>query len=85
MLRISSGRVHEMEHLGYFVGDVGRVLGAEEVPEPEGDLVVFETFFTTGLRLSVHRFVTKVLASFEVQLHQLRPIAMVALAKFIWV
>jgi hypothetical protein len=46
---ISSGHVHEMQHLGYFGVDVGHDPGAKEVPEPEGELAVFEVFFTTGL------------------------------------
>jgi hypothetical protein len=59
--RISSVRVHDMQQLGYFGNDVGRVPGAEEVPEPEGELAVFEAFFTVGLRLPAHRFVAEVL------------------------
>jgi hypothetical protein len=38
--RISSVRVLEMQRLGYFGDDVGRAPGAEEIPEPEGELVV---------------------------------------------
>jgi hypothetical protein len=34
--RISPWGVHEMQELGYFGGDVGHALGAEEVPKPEG-------------------------------------------------
>jgi hypothetical protein len=40
--RISSVRVQDMQQLGYFGNGVGRVPGAEEVPEPEGELVVFD-------------------------------------------
>jgi hypothetical protein len=64
--RISSVHVQDMQQLGYFGSGVGRVPGAEEVPEPEGDLVVFEAFFTAGLRLPTHRFVAEVLRRFEV-------------------
>jgi hypothetical protein len=39
--RMSLVRVQDMQQLGYFGGGVGRVPGAEEVPEPEGKLVVF--------------------------------------------
>jgi hypothetical protein len=39
--RISLARVQDMQRLGYFGGGVGRVLGTEEVPKPEGELVVF--------------------------------------------
>jgi hypothetical protein len=44
-------RVQDMQQLGYFGGGVARVPGADEVPEPEGELVVFEAFFAAGLRL----------------------------------
>jgi hypothetical protein len=82
--RISLARVQDMQQLGYFGGGVGRVPGAEEVPEPEGELVVFEAFFIAGLRLLAHRFVSEVLQKFEVQVHQLTPNAVVALAKYVW-
>jgi hypothetical protein len=82
--RISSVRVQEMQQLGYFGDGVGRVLGAEEILEPEGELVVFEAFFIAGLRLPTHRFVAEVLRRFEVQVHQLTPNAVVALAKYVW-
>jgi hypothetical protein len=77
-------RVQDMQQLGYFGGGVGRVPGAEEVPEPEGELVVFEAFFIAGLCLPAHHFVSEVLQKFEVQVHQLTPNAVVALAKYVW-
>jgi hypothetical protein len=64
--RMSLVRVQDMQRLGYFGGGVGRVPGAEEVPEPEGELVVFEAFFIADLRLPAHRFVSEVLQKFEV-------------------
>jgi hypothetical protein len=82
--RMSLVRVQDMQQLGYFGGGVARVPGAEEVPEPEGELVVFEAFFAAGLRLPAHRFVAEVLRRFEVQVHQLTPNAVVALAKYVW-
>jgi hypothetical protein len=82
--RISLARVQDMQRLGYFGGGVGRVPGAEEVPEPKGELVVFEAFFIAGLCLPAHHFVSEVLQKFEVQVHQLTPNAMVALAKYVW-
>jgi hypothetical protein len=33
---------------------VGRAPGAKEVLGPEGELMVFEAFFTAGLRLHAH-------------------------------
>jgi hypothetical protein len=82
--RISSVRVQDMQRLGYFGNRVGQVPGAEEIPEPEGEMVVFEAFFTVGLRLPAHRFVVEVLRRYEVQIHQLTPNAVVALAKYVW-
>jgi hypothetical protein len=47
-------------------------------------LVVFKAFFVAGLRLPAHRFVAEVLRRFEVQVHQLTPNSVVALAKYVW-
>jgi hypothetical protein len=82
--RISSVRVLEMQRLGYFGDGDGRVPGAEEIPKPKGELVVFEAFFVTGLCLPAHRFVAEVLRRFEVQVHQLTPNVVVALVKYVW-
>ena len=71
--RMSSARVEDMQRLGYFGGGVARAPGTEKVPEPEGELVVFEAFFAAGLRLPAHRFVGEVLRRFNVQIHQLTP------------
>lgn len=68
---IYSGRVQEMQHLGYFGNGVGCTPGAEEVTEPLGELVVFEAFFIARLRLPAHRFIVEVLRRFQVQIHQL--------------
>jgi hypothetical protein len=59
--RISSVRVQDMQQLGYFGNGIGRVPGAEDIPEPEGEIVLFEAFFTAGLRLPTHHFVAEVL------------------------
>jgi hypothetical protein len=64
--RIFSGHVLEMQRLGCFGKGVGRAPRAEEVPEPEGELVVFEAFFAPSLCLPTHRFVVEVLWRFEV-------------------
>jgi hypothetical protein len=70
--------------VGYFGNGVGRVPGAEEIPEPEGEIVVFEAFFTAGLRLPAHCFVAEVLQRYDMQIHQLTPNVVVALAKYVW-
>jgi hypothetical protein len=45
---------------------------------------VFKAFFIAGLRLPAHRFVAEVLQRFDVQVHQLTPNVVVALAKYVW-
>jgi hypothetical protein len=82
--RISSVRVQDMQKLGYFGNGDGRVPRAEEIPEPEGEIVVFEAFFTTDLWLPAHLFVVEVLRKYGVQIHQLTPNVVVALAKYVW-
>jgi hypothetical protein len=82
--RISSVHVQDMQQLGYFGNGVGRVPGVEEIPEPEGELVVFEAFFIVGLRLPAHHFMAEVMQRFDVQVHKLTPNAVVALAKYVW-
>jgi hypothetical protein len=64
--KISSVCMVEMRRLGYFGDGIGWVPGAEKIPEPEGELVVFEAFFVAGLRLPAHRFVVEVLRWFKV-------------------
>jgi hypothetical protein len=59
--RISSVHVLEMQWFGYFGNGVGQAPGVEKVPEPEDELIVFEAFFATGLRLPTHRFVVEAL------------------------
>jgi hypothetical protein len=59
--RISSVRVQDIQQLGYFGNGVGRVPGAEEIPEKEGEIVVFEAFFIAGLHLPAHHSVAEVL------------------------
>jgi hypothetical protein len=75
--------VLEIQRLGYFGNGVGRAPRTEDVPEPEGELVVFEAFFAAGLRLLAHCFVVEVLRKFEIQIHQMTINAMVALAKYV--
>lgn len=55
----------------------------ETVPRSDGEVLVFEGLFTTGVRLSCHDFLIKVLRKFKVRLHQLMPNVVVALSKFV--
>jgi hypothetical protein len=55
-----------MQQLGYFGDGVERVPGAEEIPEPEGEIIVFEAFFIAGLCLPAHGFMAEVMQRFDV-------------------
>jgi hypothetical protein len=76
--RMSSVRVQDMQQLGYFGGGVARVPGAEEVPEPEGELVVFEAFFAAGLRLSVYWGEGKLGANGEAEIPEVLAVKLLA-------
>jgi hypothetical protein len=82
--RISLVRVQDMQRLGYFGNRVGRVPGVEEIPEPEGEIVVFEAFLLPVFGYLRTVFVAEVLQRYDVQIHQLTPNAVVALAKYVW-
>jgi hypothetical protein len=47
-------------------------------------VVVFEDFFTDGLRMPLHPVLLDILHKFQVQLHQLMPNAIIQTSKFIW-
>jgi hypothetical protein len=53
--------------------------------EPNADeAVVFEEFFTGGLRMPPHPVLANILLKFQVQIHQLTPNVIVQLSKYIW-
>jgi hypothetical protein len=82
--RISSVRVLEMQRLGYFGDGVRRVPVQRRSLSLKTSWLFLRHFFVASLRLPAHRFVAEVLRRFEVQVHQLTPNAMVALAKYVW-
>jgi hypothetical protein len=75
---VTVGRIRQMESLGYFAEGSVCELREEIVPEPNSDeAVVFEEFFTAGLRMPPHHVLTEILLKFQVQLHQLTPNAII--------
>jgi hypothetical protein len=77
--------VHGMIDSGYFAKCMGRQPGEETVPEPHPDeVVVFEEFFSAGLRVPLHPILAVVLLKLQVQIHQPTPNAIVQLSKYIW-
>jgi hypothetical protein len=78
-------RVRKMIDRGYFAIGDACVPGEETIPEPDSDkAIVFEEFFTTGLRMPPHPVFMDILLNFQMQLHQLTPNAIGQLSKYIW-
>jgi hypothetical protein len=78
--------VQEIIDRGYFTEGGARVLGEETISEPDSDeVVLFEEFFTTGLRMPPHPVLANILLKFQVQLHQLTSNAIGQLSKYTWV
>jgi hypothetical protein len=58
--------------------------GQRRSPSQKASWLSSRLFFAAGLRLPAHRFVGEVLRRFNVQVHQLTPNVVVALAKYVW-
>lgn len=65
--KIALRRVNEMESLGYFPSECGSAAGADIVPRPDGEVLVFEGLFAAGVRVSFDGFLTEVLEKFKVK------------------
>jgi hypothetical protein len=75
---MSVNRIRGMVDSGYFAEGMGRVPEEETVMEPQPDeAVVFEEFFSAGLRIPPHPVLANILLKFQVQIHQLTPNAVV--------
>jgi hypothetical protein len=77
-----------MEKLGYFGEDECKLIcfaSEDVIPEPkEDEVVVFRSFFRTGLWFPLYDIIGEVLKRFEIYLHQLTPNAIVRLNVYIW-
>jgi hypothetical protein len=63
---------------GYFAKGMGHEPGQETIPEPHLDeVVIFEEFFTAGLRMPPHPVLADILLKFQIQIHKLTPNAIV--------
>jgi tRNA A37 threonylcarbamoyladenosine synthetase subunit TsaC/SUA5/YrdC len=57
---------------------MGHEPGQETILEPHLDeVVIFEEFFTAGLRMPPHPVLADILLKFQIQIHQLTPNAIV--------
>jgi hypothetical protein len=71
-------------NLGILAAEWGVFRGRRRSPSRRASWLCLKLFFTAGLRLPAHRFVAEVLRRFEVQVHQMTPNAVAALAKYVW-
>jgi hypothetical protein len=75
--------ITEYEAAGFFPAGSGRALLDEEVPTPETDeIVVFQDFFTCGLRIPYDPLLPAILDKFYVKTHQLSPNSFLEVSKF---
>jgi hypothetical protein len=69
-LTITIGKIKELVEKGYFSKGEARSPGAETVPEPDNDeVMVYEDFFVTSLRMPAHPALTDILLHFQAPLH----------------
>jgi hypothetical protein len=74
-----------LRYIGQKEDSMIRFSGSETVPEPKDDeVVVFRSFFLTGLHFLMYDMITKVLNFFGVYINQLTPNAIVRLSIYIW-
>jgi hypothetical protein len=85
---ITEDDMPKLMKLGYFSEAKKELIcfGGEEItPKPEKDeVVVFKSFFKTGLRFPLNEMIVDVLKKFGIYLHQLTPNAIVRLSIYIW-
>jgi hypothetical protein len=64
---VTVSRVKGMVDCGYFTDGMARVPREETIPEPSANkVVVFEEFFTAGLRMPPHPVLSDILLKFQV-------------------
>jgi hypothetical protein len=82
---VTVSRIREMTNHAYLTNDITHVLEEETIPKPNADeAVLFEEFFTVGLRMPLHPVLQDILLKFQVQLHQLTPNTIVHLLTYVW-
>jgi hypothetical protein len=78
--------IREYEAAGFFFSGTGRAPLDEQIHVPEdGEVVVFQDFFTCGLRFPCDPILSAILNAFSVKIHQLSPTYFLEVLKFIWI
>jgi hypothetical protein len=71
---------------GFFTVGDGRPPCGEQVPAPEAnEVVVFQDFFTCGLRFPCGPILPSILERFSVKIHQFTPTSFLNVSKFFWI
>jgi hypothetical protein len=84
--KVTANLIREYEAAGFFPAGSGRAPLDEEVPSPAFDeIVVFQDFFTCGLRLPCDPVLPAILDKFSVKIHQLSPNSFLEVSKFLWI
>jgi hypothetical protein len=62
-----------------------RAGGDNNVPVPEeNEVVIYRSFFKSGLRFPLSKFVVEVLKTYQIFLHQITPEAIIRMGIFVW-
>jgi hypothetical protein len=82
---VTVSRIYWMIDNGYFADGMGREPREETVPEPHIDeAMLYEEFFTASLQMPPHPVLAAILLKYQIPIHQLTPIVIVQLSKYIW-
>jgi hypothetical protein len=84
--KVTAELIKEYEEVGLFPAGDGVPLSGEEFPAPEAsEVVVFNNFFTCGLRFPCDPHLPSILEKSSVKIHQLTPNSFLELSKFFWI
>jgi hypothetical protein len=81
---MTMSQIRGMIDRGYFADGMGREPGEETMPEPHvNEAMLFEEFFTAGLRMPPHPVLAAILLKYQIQIHQLTTNTIIQLSKYI--
>jgi hypothetical protein len=84
--KVTANLIRESKAARFFPAGSGRAPLDEEVPSPETDeIVVFQDFFTCGLRFPCDPLLPAILDKFSLKIHQLSPNSFLEVSKFLWI
>jgi hypothetical protein len=82
---VTVSQICRMVDDGCFADGMGHEPGEETMSEPQDDeAMVFEEFFTAGLRMPPHPMLADILLKYQIYVHQLTLNTIVQLSKYVW-